>query len=72
MLRTILVIATLAFLTTLGAATASADSYTVGDCSKSGACVNACLSDGDTSCYRDSAVCVGASYQIPFCIPKQR
>lgn len=70
-MRTILVIAMLAFVTLLGVGTASADSYTVGDCSKSGACVNVCLSDTDTACYRNSAICVGASYQIPFCIPKQ-
>lgn len=54
------------------AAPAAADNYGVGDCQKfGGACVGVCISDADTRCFRDGAVCVGASYQVPQCLPKQ-
>ncbi|MEA3137012.1 MAG: hypothetical protein QOJ26_1087 [Thermoplasmata archaeon] len=54
------------------AAPASADNYVVGNCQKSGACVGVCIADADTTCYHDGAICFGASYQVPQCIPKQR
>lgn len=52
------------------AAPASADQYNVGDCSRL-TCASVCIADADTSCYRDGAVCVGVSLQVPQCIPKQ-
>ena len=54
------------------AAPATADNYVVGNCQKSGACVGVCVADADTTCWDDGAVCVGASYQVPQCIEKQR
>lgn len=71
--RTLLAIGLLLATGLLAAsAPASADSYVVGNCQKSGACVGVCIADSDTTCYRDGAVCVGASYQVPQCVPKQR
>lgn len=67
MLAAALLLTALALL----AGPASADSYTVGDCQKSGACAGVCVADEDTTCWRDGAACVGFSYQVPQCVPKQ-
>ena len=53
------------------AGTASADSYTVGNCQKSGACFNVCVHDADTSCWNQGDVCLSFSYEVPFCLYPQ-
>lgn len=70
-MRTLLV-ASLLLMTALVAvaAPASADAYVVGDCRRSGACAGVCIADADTRCWDDGAICVGASYQVPQCLPK--
>ena len=65
----LLLLASTALLAASGPA--SADSYTVGNCQNSGACASVCIADAETICWRDGAVCVGFSYQVPQCIPKQ-
>jgi hypothetical protein len=64
----LLLLASAALLAFSGSA--SADSYTVGNCQKSGACAGVCVADADTACWRDGAACVGFSFQVPQCVPK--
>jgi hypothetical protein len=68
-MRTLLVAALVLTALVAVAAPASADQYGVGDCRK--VCAAVCVSDADTTCWDDGAVCVGFSYQIPQCVPKQ-
>ncbi len=70
-MRALLVASLLLTVALIGlAAPAAADSYTVGDCRKL-TCAGVCIADADTTCFRDGAVCVGFSYQVPQCVPKQ-
>lgn len=70
-MRSLLAIGLILTVSLVAVATpASADSYTVGKCEL--ACAGVCVADEDTTCFRDGAVCVGFSYQVPQCIQKQR
>ena len=51
------------------AATASAETVGVGNCSKSGACAAVCV-DVTTPCYGGGLLCVGISLEVPFCVPQ--
>jgi hypothetical protein len=57
----------LALAATCLAGAASADPFVVGNCQKNGACAGGCVSL-TTPCWDHNLLCVGISYQVPFCV----